>query len=138
MIANCKNGPLSANYDRKKNYKISQEKLYKILVIANCRNGLIFAFRDAAVVVFSFDRDRLIVYRETQGPLLKSNFSNLVYLINTSHSQKELKKLTKMIYMYELNELDKYLLSCSSSKSIKIGLKMLAQHYLWGYYFCNN
>ena len=29
MIANCRNGPLSANYDRKKNYKISQEKLYK-------------------------------------------------------------------------------------------------------------
>ena len=26
---NCRNGPLSANYNRKKNYKISQEKLYK-------------------------------------------------------------------------------------------------------------
>ena len=29
LIANCRIGPLSANYDRKKNYKISQEKLYK-------------------------------------------------------------------------------------------------------------
>ena len=29
VIANCRNGPLSANYDRKRNYKISQEKLYK-------------------------------------------------------------------------------------------------------------
>ena len=29
VIANCRNGPLSANYDRKKTYKISQEKIYK-------------------------------------------------------------------------------------------------------------
>ena len=68
LIANCRNGPLSANYDCKKNYNICQEKLYKILVIANCRNGLIFAFRDAAVVVFFLDRDCLIVDREMQGP----------------------------------------------------------------------
>ena len=27
LIANCRKGPLSANYDRKKDYKISQEKL---------------------------------------------------------------------------------------------------------------
>ena len=29
LIANCRTGPLSANYDHKKHYKISQEKLYK-------------------------------------------------------------------------------------------------------------
>ena len=68
LIANCRNGTLSANYDCKKNYKISQEKLYKILVFVNCRNGLIFAFRVAAVVMFFFDRDRLIVDHEMQGP----------------------------------------------------------------------
>ena len=28
LIANCRNGPLSANYDRKRNFTISQEKLY--------------------------------------------------------------------------------------------------------------
>ena len=28
LIANCRIGPLSANYDRKKNFTISQEKLY--------------------------------------------------------------------------------------------------------------
>ena len=28
VIANCRNGPLSANYDRKKNWTISQEKLH--------------------------------------------------------------------------------------------------------------
>ena len=43
-------------------------------MIANCRNGLIFAFRDAAVVVFFFDRDRLIVDREMQGPNMFSIF----------------------------------------------------------------
>ena len=41
LITNCRNGPLSKNYDCKKNYKISREKLYKILMIANCRNGLV-------------------------------------------------------------------------------------------------
>ena len=30
LIANCRIGPLSANYDRKKNCKISQEKPYKL------------------------------------------------------------------------------------------------------------
>ena len=29
LIANCRIGPISANYDRKKHYKISQEKLHK-------------------------------------------------------------------------------------------------------------
>ena len=69
MIANCRNGPLSANYDRKKNYTISrdpelqksftfcklrsQEKLYhfsrktvQFLVIAKCRNGPLSANYD--------------------------------------------------------------------------------------------
>ena len=69
LIANCRIGPLSANYDCKKNYKISQEKLYKFsgsriakkshflqitiarktvqfLVIANCRNGPLSANYD--------------------------------------------------------------------------------------------
>ena len=34
------------------------------------QNGLISAFRDAVVVVFFFDRDRVIVDRELQGPVL--------------------------------------------------------------------
>ena len=31
MIMNCRNEPLSANYNRKKNFTISQEKLYNFL-----------------------------------------------------------------------------------------------------------
>ena len=69
VITNCRNGPLSANYDRKKNYTISrdrelqkwatfwklrsQEKLHHfsrktihILVIGNCRNGPLSATYD--------------------------------------------------------------------------------------------
>ena len=69
VIANCRKGPLSANYDCKKNYTISrdrelqewvtfcksrsQEKLYhflrkiiQFLVIANCRNGPLSANHD--------------------------------------------------------------------------------------------
>ena len=69
LIANCRNGPVSANYDRKTNYKISldrelqkwftfyklrsQEKLYhfsrkttEFLVIMKCRNGPLSANYD--------------------------------------------------------------------------------------------
>ena len=39
MIANSRNGPVSANYDRKKNYEISQEKLYNFLWSQNEEMG---------------------------------------------------------------------------------------------------
>ena len=38
LITNCRIGPLSANYHRKKNWTISQQN-YKFLLITNCRNG---------------------------------------------------------------------------------------------------
>ena len=56
VIANCRNGPLSANHDRKKNFTISQEKLYnfsrknvQFFVIANCRNGPLSANHDLSL-----------------------------------------------------------------------------------------
>ena len=76
MIANCRNGPLSANQDCKKNFTISrdhelqkcatfcksrsQEKLYnfsrktiQFLVITNCRNGPLSA---------NYDRKKTILF----------------------------------------------------------------------------
>ena len=80
MIAKCRNGPLPANYDRKKNYTISrdcklqksftfcklrsQEKLYhfsrktiQFLVITNCRNGPVSANYDRKKN-YTISRDR--------------------------------------------------------------------------------
>ena len=46
QIANCRNRPISAIHDLKKNYTISQEKLYNFFVIANYRNRQLSANQD--------------------------------------------------------------------------------------------
>ena len=50
-----------------------------IFLDLKCRNGLIFSFCDAAVVVFFFDHDRPIIDRELQGP---TSFLTLVPKFN--------------------------------------------------------
>ena len=60
LIANCRIGPLSANYDRKKNWTISQEKTIQFLLIANYRIGPLSA---------NYDR------KKKPRPFLKKNYT---------------------------------------------------------------
>ena len=93
LIANCRIGPLSANYDHKKHYKISQEKLYKFcklrsqekldhfsrktipfLMIANCRKGPLFA---------NYDRQKNYKIANCRnGPLSANYYSKTNYTIS--------------------------------------------------------
>ena len=115
VITNCRNGPLSSNYDRKKNYTISQEILYnfsrktiQFLVIANCRNGPLSANHDrkkystiSQEILYNFSRKTiqfLVIANCRNGPLSanydrKKNYA--IFLENyTVYRDRSFQKLT--------------------------------------------
>ena len=142
LIANCRNGPLSANHDHKKNFTISQEKLYnfsrsriaemghflqimitrklhnfsrktiQFLVIANCRNGPLSANHD--------HKKNFTISQEKIYNFSWSRIAEMGHLLQIMITRKTSQFLKKNYTISRDRELQKWATFCKSRSQEKL------------------